>query len=245
MRARWRIAAPLEGISGALPRHRYEKPLAGFTATDLLVTVAVVSFFAAFLLTVAVAARQKARLARCTSNLRQVGAAVLSFAKEHNQTLPTISPGDNRPLWWFYKEQVKAYAGLPGPSSTNDVVFSCPSDRGYSDPIPFHRNARFDFGSYVFNGVTMPGVPHIAGWPVSAIKKPQRTLLVMEWTAHAPLSWHKSKTGKNNQPFYCDARSVTAFVDGHVSFTKIYYDGYNAAFTQDPLPGYDYQYSGN
>jgi prepilin-type processing-associated H-X9-DG protein len=67
----------------------------------------------------------------------------------------------------------------------------------------------------------------------------------MEWTAHAPLAWHKSKTGRNNMPFYCDAQSVVGFVDGHVSFSKIYYDGYNAAYTRDPIRGYEYQYSGD
>ncbi len=126
-------------------------------------------------------------------------------------------------------------------------MFACPSDRGYSDPAPFHLNRRFDFSSYVFNGVTLPGtpVPNIAGLPLSAVKQPKRTLLVMEWTAHAPLSWHKSRTGKQNSPFYCDAQSVVGFVDGHVSFCKIYYDGYNAAYTQDPIDGYEYQYSPN
>ena len=43
----------------------------------------------------------------------------------------------------------------------------------------------------------------------------------------------------------CDAQSVVAFVDGHVSFSKIYYDGYNAAYTRDPIGGYDYKYSGD
>jgi prepilin-type processing-associated H-X9-DG protein len=46
-------------------------------------------------------------------------------------------------------------------------------------------------------------------------------------------------------PFYSNAQSVIGFVDGHVSFSKIYYDGYNAAYTQDPPSVYDYQYSGN
>jgi hypothetical protein len=67
----------------------------------------------------------------------------------------------------------------------------------------------------------------------------------MEWCAHAPLSWHKSRTGKRNLPFYCDAESVVVFVDGHAVLTKIYYDGYNAAYTRDPIPGYNYKYSGN
>jgi len=28
-------------------------------------------------------------------------------------------------------------------------------------------------------------------------------------------------------------------MDGHVSFIRFYYDGYNAAFTQDLLAGYE------
>jgi len=99
--------------------------------------------------------------------------------------------------------------------------------------------------SYVFNGVNLPGVPNIAGREVSSIKAPARTLLVMEWTAHAPLSWHRSRTGQANTPFYNDAQSVVGFVDGHAALTKIYYDGLNAAYTRDPAPGYAYQYSGD
>jgi hypothetical protein len=170
---------------------------------------------------------------------------VLGFAHDNADRLPGPLPGQVGDVWWWYKEQVKRQAGLRGASSPGDTLFACPDDRGYSDPVPFHASARFDYNSYVFNGVTLPGVPNIAGWPVAAVKQPKRTLLVMEWSAHAPLSWHRSRTGRNNLPFYCDAESVAAFVDGHVSFTRFYYDGYNAAFTQDPIAGYDYQYSGN
>lgn len=217
----------------------------GFTLTDLLVVIAVLAVLAAVVFTPVARAKQKARLARCTANLQQVGRAVLSFADDHNRTLPAAVPGESRDIWWFYKEQVKRYAGLTGASSTNDTLFACPDDRGYSDPKPFHRTARFDYNSYAFNGVTLPGVPNLAGWPVPEVREPGKTLLVMEWTAHAPLSWHKSKTGKRNAPFYCDAENVVAYVDGHVSFTRIYYDGYNAAYTQDPIAGYDYRYSGH
>jgi len=219
--------------------------LSAFTLTDLLVTAAVISLLGAVAVAWGTAARDKSSLARCSANLQQVNRAVLSFCNDNHQTLPTLSPSDQRSLWWWYKEQVKRYAGLTGASSPNDKVFACPLDRGYSDQKPFCLSSRFDFGSYVFNGVTMQGVPNIAGWQLSSIAKPRRTLLTMEWTAHAPLSWHKSKTGKRNMPFYCDAQSVVAFVDGHVGLTKIYYDGYNAAYTQDPIDGYDYQYSGD
>jgi hypothetical protein len=218
-----------------------------FTLTDLLASVAAFSVLVAILVLSLVAMRDKSRLAVCAANLRKVDQAVLDFSAQNDHKLPGAAPGDKLSPWWFYKEQVKRYAGLAGESSPRDTVFACPSDRGYSDPAPFHLNRRFDFSSYVFNGVTLPGtpVPNIAGLALSAIKEPKRTLLVMEWTAHAPLSWHKSKTGKENSPFYCDAKSVVGFVDGHVGFIPIYYDGYNAAYTQDPIDGYEYQYSPN
>lgn len=216
-----------------------------FTLTDLLVTVAILTVLVAAVANRLVAARAKARAAVCLANLEKVNRAVLQFSSDNQQRLPGSSLEEGRNLWWWYKEQVKRYAGLSGASSASDTVFACPEDRGYTDKTPFHFNPRFDFSSYVFNGVTMPGMPNIAGLALSSIQQPKRTLLVMEWTAHAPLSWHKSKTGRKNMPFYCDAESIVGFVDGHAGFCKIYYDGYNAAYTQDPIPSYDYRYSGN
>ena len=66
----------------------------------------------------------------------------------------------------------------------------------------------------------------------------------MEWTAHGPLSWHNSRTGARNAPFYDGAQSVVTFVDGHVDFIGIYYDGINPAYSRDPIQGYAYRYSG-
>ena len=216
-----------------------------FTLTDLLVTAAILSVLAAVGANRMVATRAKSQAALCLANLGKVNRAVLEFSSDNHQRLPGSLPDNNKNLWWWYKEQVKSYAGVTGQSSATDTVFACPDDRGYSDPTPFHLNARFDFSSYVYNGVTLEGMPNIVGLPLSSIRHPTRTLLVMEWTAHAPLSWHKSKTVRRNSPFYCDAQSMVAFVDGHVRLTRIYYDGYNAAYTQDPIAGYDYQYSAN
>lgn len=215
----------------------------GFSLTDLLVAIATVLILAAIATSFMTRARERAALVRCTANLHAVSKATLDYAANNNQTLPAASAyGD---VWWFYKEDVKSYAGLKGESSEKDTLFACPNDRGYTDSQPFWRNPRFDFNSYNFNGVTLPGVPNIAGMRLFDIRDTKKTLLVMEFAAHGPLAWHYSKTGKRNAPFYRDASSVVGFVDGHVSFTKIYYDGFNAAYTRDPIPGYDYQYSGN
>jgi hypothetical protein len=187
----------------------------------------------------------RTRQEQCVSNLRQVNRAVLLYAGERNDTLPALSPTPPNNVWWFYRDLVKSYAGVTGPSSSRDKVFACPNDRGYDAQGPFCQSAKFDYTSYVFNGVNLPAMPHIAGRTVSSIKEASRTLLTMEWTAHGPLSWHHSLTGKQNHPFYNDAENVVGFVDGHVSYVKIYYDGVNAAYTRDPIPGYEYKYSGD
>jgi type II secretory pathway pseudopilin PulG len=207
---------------------------AAFTRTDLLVTMAVASVLAALVVAPLSMTRKKSQLKMCTNNLQQVARAVLLFAGDHDATLPGLMRTESGESWWWYKEEVKGYAGLSGASSGNDRLFACPLDRGYSDATPFCKNPRFDYSSYVFNGVTLLGTPNIAGWKLAALNQPRRTLLVAEWPAHAPLSWHRSKTGKANAPFYSDAESIIAFADGHASLTKIYYDGYNAAYTRDP-----------
>ena len=222
---------------------------AGFTLSDLLVTLAILSVLVAVIVPLVVRTGAKSRLALCLGNVKEVNRAVLQFATEHNHTLPRMVSSPAPGGWWWYKEQVKGYLGLKGASSPSDKVFACPDDRGYGEgteePQPFCQSKKHDFTSYVFNGVNLPGIPNITGRSVPSIQGPARTLLVMEWTAHAPLSWHRSRTGRANTPFYCDAESVVGFVDGHAVLTKIYYDGLNAAYTRDPAPGYSYKYSGD
>ena len=231
-------------------RSRRPRPsAAAFSLTDLLVIIAVLSVLAACAIATTSRIGAKTKLAQCLSNLRQVNQAVLKFAADHQQTLPDVEGCPAPGGWWWYKELVKGHAGLTGESSANDLVFACPDDRGYGEepggPKPFCRSARHDFTSYVFNGVNLPGIPNVANRKLASIQAPERTLLVMEWTAHAPLSWHRSRTGRANAPFYNNAESTVGFVDGHAALVKIYYDGLNAAFTRDPVPGYDYKYSGD
>jgi competence protein ComGC len=221
---------------------------AGFSLVDLFIGMAVLAILAAVFIPMLVIHGRESRLAVCLSNLKTVNGAVLQFSQDHEQLLPTMEGSPAPGGWWYYKDKVKGYVGLNGPSSPDDRVFGCPDDRGYGEGAeavtPFRRSKKHNYTSYVFNGVNLPGIPNIAGRKVDSISHPERTLLVMEWTAHAPLSWHRSRTGQSNTPFYTDAESVVGYVDGHVALTRIYYDGLNAAYTRDPAPGYQYKYSG-
>ena len=223
--------------------------LGGFTLVELLVSAATLAILAAIFLPIVVNYRRESRLAVCLANLKKVNGAVLQYAQDHEQVLPSMEGSPAPGGWWYYKEKVKGYLGLNEASSPEDRVFACPDDRGYGEsaerPVPFCRSKKHNFTSYVFNGVNLPGIPNISGRRINSIVAPERTLLVMEWTAHAPLSWHHSRTGQENTPFYTDAESVVGYVDGHVAFIPIYYDGLNAAYTRDPAPGYQYKYSGD
>ena len=223
--------------------------LGGFTLMELLVSAAALALLAAIFLPMIVNYRRESRLAVCLANLKKVNGAVLQYAQDHEQVLPSMEGSPAPGGWWYYKEKVKGYLGLNEASSPEDRVFACPDDRGYGEsaerPVPFCRSKKHNFTSYVFNGVNLSGIPNISGRRINSIVAPERTLLVMEWTAHAPLSWHRSRTGQENTPFYTDAESVVGYVDGHVAFIPIYYDGLNAAYTRDPVPGYQYKYSGD
>ena len=133
-----------------------------FSRTDMLVTMAVIIVLVTIIINSLKFAHDQRTLKVCSHNLHQVGRAVLMYAEEHGGRLPGPVPGQSGDFWWWYKEQVKSYAGITGSSSINDRLFACPMDRGYSDPNPFYANSRFDYSSYVFNGVIMPGAPNIA-----------------------------------------------------------------------------------
>ena len=236
-------------VSGPVTLPRRAWRIAAFAQADLLLVLAGLLLLLAILVPMISKSRERSRLVQCTDNLGQITKAILKYADEHDRKLPVTKPVPPPGGWWSYKEEVKRYAGLSGPPSTADRLFACPSDRGYtSSPeriTPFNRSAKHSFSSYVFNGVTLPGIPNVSGRELRSIRQPERTLLVMEWTAHGPLSWHDSRTGSDNYPFYDGAKNVVGFVDGHVNFIPFHYDGINAAYTRDPVPGYLYKYSGD
>jgi prepilin-type N-terminal cleavage/methylation domain-containing protein len=170
--------------------------------------------------------------------------------------------------YYGYKELMKNYVGLNGASSPQDKLFQCPADIFnanwfFTDNPPWHfiqksmhADSLFDYSSYTFNGgdnatrkigkalITFPG---LTGVKLSSVEHPARTLLVAEIPAIAPYSWHDpsshgvaSKNGNGTE--YNDSKNVVSFVDGHVSYIRIYWNK-RLAFDYDPPAGYDYQWS--
>ena len=81
-----------------------------------------------------------------------------------------------------------------------------------------------------------------------------RTVLVAEVPAFVPFSWHKPKrplyilsTGYCPNLIFDKAMNMASFVDGHVSYTRMYWNGAlgprGVSCNYDPPAEYDYQWS--
>ena len=198
-----------------------------FTLIELLVVIAIIAILASMLLPALSNAKAKAVQTLCLSNLKQLNLAMVLYTGDNRDKTPAANSVPNQDIWWWYKELDKAYAGVSGKSSSNDVVFRCPKDRGWApNPIylkPHWQNPTLDYGSYVFNGVTSGNDgKNLANISLPTVKNPTRTWLMSEWPIHWGYSWHKSLTGKQNIP-YNNAVDNVSFVDGHASYIKIFY----------------------
>jgi type II secretory pathway pseudopilin PulG len=235
---------------------------------ELLVVIAIIAILAALLLPVLSAAKASAKRTTCLSNLRQINLGIHMYLDDQNNNSPGNTNAAHSPFvsWTAYRQLVNNYVGVKGASSPQDKVFACPADtffydmsrngRGYV-PQAMHEQADHGFTSYAYNAGQFSTPPRtnapattnyygIAGQRLDAVPHPAQTVLLAEAPAYSPYSWHQPKRpfSKDNTVF-ADARDVICFVDGHVSYLKIYYNGQKIAWAYNPPAGYDYQWSGD
>ncbi len=239
----------------------------GFTLVELLVVIAIIGIFAAVLLPVISSVKAKAKRATCLNNLKQINLGLRMYSDDHNDKSPSVGTI----TFINYKSVMKSYVGLSGPSSPQDRVFACPADTFYYDetsityvPKGHHEQMAYDFSSYSFNGLNLLtnfaasrfGVvlPGIAGRSFSSVREPTKTVLIAESAALLPYSWHQpKKPSAGEPPIFNDSKNMVSFVDGHVSYIKMYWNstlrypdgsGSLAAYYNPPA-GYDYKWSGD
>jgi len=240
-----------------------------FTLIELLVVMAIIGILAALCLPVLSSAKNKAKRTTCLNNVRQINLGIHMYCDDSGDVSPlTEKPAERMPSL-AYKELMKSYVGLKGRSSAQDRIFACPADTFYYDqmkdsrgfyniwtnvPHGQHEQHGYDYSSYWFNGFNFHtnDNPELASWlgiagrKIASIKEPAKTVLIAEAPAFYPYSWHDPRPGEG--PMFNDANDVVGFVDGHVSYIRIYWPevpGNLLACFSDPPARYDYKWSGD
>jgi len=252
------------------------RSITAFTLVELLVVIAIIGILTALLLPALNSAASHARRGNCISNIKQIDAGVMMYAADNHDTLfPFLKkPAKTKSVFYFqewtsYVPLTGRYLCLKGTPSPLNKIFACPADTFHDAPPhstsewvneSLHSQSNMNFSSYIFNAANSviqgngnqtkyPTMyPGVIGSTVASIRAPERTILLGEWPAWAPYSWHSPPRPRqyeiNNAP------NVLGFADGHVSYLKIYFGTNNPAgwhtpsFAFDPPPEYDYQWSG-
>ena len=143
----------------------------GFTLVELLVVIGIIAVLIALLLPVLGQARQSARRTACLSNLRQLTAAVISYAIDHDGRVVSSDTND-RGTWDTSGDGIDTIRhGALSAYVKNPAIYLCPNDN-------VHYWRTYSMNDY-FNGTwDPPNYPKVKY--LTAIKNPVATYVFIE-----------------------------------------------------------------
>jgi len=173
-----------------------------FTLIELLVVIAIIAILAAILFPVFARAREKARQATCTSNLKEIGLAFLMYAQDYDECFPLMRVYTSVGTLYF--------DDTTQPYLKNWNIWYCPSrdkfrgHHGYS--CGFYQQTRMNNA----DGANSSSCPY--GRPVkhAELKWPAETVLLAETQFNAA-----SPTGCYRAMCYGDSTRRAYYIAPH------------------------------
>lgn len=152
----------------------------GFTLVELLISIAIIAMLIGLLLPAVQAARESTRRLRCSSNMRQIGLALMQFAELHSGALPQVVGHDDHfeDADDHDHEEHESWIFSAAPFMEHvDALRICPSD-----PLRETRTAE-KRTSYALNSYLSLRVPG-AQRDLRKLSASSRTIMLMEATDH-------------------------------------------------------------
>jgi prepilin-type N-terminal cleavage/methylation domain-containing protein/prepilin-type processing-associated H-X9-DG protein len=222
----------------------------GFTLIELLVVIAIIAILAAILLPAFAKARKEAHKSVCISNLKQLYAAVRTYANDYDGCTPAmVEP-------WIWSDQNQRHQYWPflmhnqlGPYIKDKEICACPAWKHIEDDVPDEEAARLSPYTWGPNGYSFPtnwsGTDNGAFYdPWAADHNIVTKLRVLENVLRpAELSIMNCNTPNDHSGFgdnelknpYIVA-SIFCFADGHVRIVRMSQDELGLWWWQGGLP---------
>ena len=215
----------------------------GFTLIELLVVIAIIAILAAILFPVFARAREKARQSSCTSNLKQIGTAILMYLQAYDEVMCDTVMGRDAP---DHPARTNAWTAVIMPYVKNQQLFKCPSAWWGSSAMGSWGQIQGGYGgmrevmgyngSLGYRAADWGGDPNLDapghGQPIAAMTAPAENILVSDATNWNTVREYWERTDNSGSPtpgiaqeynhayYVIDSRhngqANCAFADGHV-----------------------------
>ena len=130
------------------------KTRSAFTLIELLVVIAIIAILAAILFPVFARARENARRASCSSNLRQIGLGIMQYTQDYDERFPQTVQTVDMGLGWvqLINPYIKSYQLFQCPSEpTTGTTWTDSSQAYYAGYVPPPATISNDQTDYFYN----------------------------------------------------------------------------------------------